>query len=175
MWRWPGSPTTRAAQALPILTGARSAFLNWRKWSLSAVTTQTLSAVKDTASSFSQLGVQGVKTVGRFARRLDRQFKVSLLITLGLTALVPAAWALFPPASFERAESELNEGHPAEALTTIDAVLADSKGLYPVLLSLKVGALHQLGREDDARALVRQSPYIGRNNVYWSIKKIIFL
>ena len=126
---------------------------------LSAVTTQTLSAVKDTASSFSQRGMQGVKTVGRFARRLDRQFKVSLLITVGLTALVPAVWALFPPASFERAESELNEGHPAEALTTIDAVLADSKGLYPVLLSLKVGALHQLGREDDARALVRQSPY----------------
>jgi len=72
---------------------------------------------------------------------------------------VPAAWALLPPTAVERAENELREGHPAEALTTIDAVLADSRGEYPTLLSLKVGALHQLGREEDARALVRQSPY----------------
>ncbi|HEY0882132.1 MAG TPA: serine/threonine-protein kinase [Archangium sp.] len=126
---------------------------------LNAVTTQTLSAVKDTASTFSQRGMQGVQTVGRFARRLDRQFKQSLAVTLALTSLVPAAWALWPPTSIERAEAELRENKPAEALTTIDAVLPDSKGLYPVLLSLKVGALHELGREEDARALVRQSPY----------------
>jgi serine/threonine protein kinase len=126
---------------------------------LNAVTTQTLSAVKDTATTFSQRGMQGVKTVGRLARRLDRQFKQSLAITVGLTALVPAAWALWPPTSVERAEAELREGKPAEALTTIDAVLPDAKGLYPVLLSLKVGALHELGREEDARALIRQSPY----------------
>ncbi|MDP3153035.1 MAG: serine/threonine-protein kinase [Archangium sp.] len=126
---------------------------------LSAVTTQTLSAVKDTATSFSQRGMQGVKTVGRFARRLDKQFKQSLAVTAGLTLLVPAAWAMFPPSTVERAETELREGKPAEALTTIDAVLADSKGLYPVLLSVKVGALHELGREDDARAMIRQSPY----------------
>jgi hypothetical protein len=126
---------------------------------LNAVTTQTLTAVKDTATNFSQRGMQGVKTVGRFARRLDRQFKQSLAVTLGLTLLVPAAWALFPDTTVERAEAELREGRPAEALTTIDAVLADSKGLYPVLLSLKVGALHELGREEDARALIRQTPY----------------
>jgi hypothetical protein len=126
---------------------------------LNAVTTQTLTAVKDTATSFSQRGIAGVKTVGRYARRLDRQFKQSLVVTAVLTALVPAAWALLPPTPVERAELELREGHAAEALTTIDAVLADSKGSYPVLLSLKVGALHALGREEDARALIRQAPY----------------
>ena len=126
---------------------------------LSAVTTQTLTAVKETATSFSQRSMQGVKTVGRFARRLDKQFKQSLAVTAGLTLLVPVVWAMFPQTTVERAETELREGRPAEALTTIDAVLADSRGLYPVLLSLKVGALHELGREDDARALIRQSPY----------------
>ena len=126
---------------------------------INAVTTQTLTAVKDTATTFSQRGLQGVKTVGRMARRLDRQFKQSLLITLGLTLIVPAAWALAPQTTVERAEEELREGRPGEALTTIDAVLADSKGLYPVLLSNKVGALHELGREEDARALIRQMPY----------------
>ena len=126
---------------------------------LSAVTTQTLTAVKDTATSFSQRGMQGVKTMGRLARRLDRPFKVSLLVTVLLTSLVPLAWALWPQTTVERAEGELFEGRPAEALTTIDAVLADSKGLYPTLLSLKAGALHELGREEDARALLRQWPY----------------
>ena len=126
---------------------------------LSAVTTQTLSAVKDTATNFSQRSLQGVQTVGRLARGLDRQFKQSLVVTLVLTALVPLTWALWPQTAVERAEEELRSGRPAEALATIDAVLPDAKGLYPTLLSLKVGALHALGREDDARAIVRQSTY----------------
>ena len=126
---------------------------------LSAVTTQTLSAVKDTATNFSQRSLAGVKTVGRFARRLDRQFKQSLAITAALTLVAPAVWALWPPNPAERAEQELTEGKPAEALTTIDAVLPEAKGLYPVLLSLKVAALHEQGREEDARAMIRQSPY----------------
>ncbi len=126
---------------------------------LNAVTTQTLSAVRGTAQSFSARGLAGVETVGRFARRLDRQLKRSLAITLGLTLLVPAAWALWPPTPVERAEAELEAGRPAEALTTIDAALPDAKGLRPALLSLKAGALHELGREDDARALIRQAPY----------------
>ncbi len=126
---------------------------------LSAVTTQTLSAVKDTAQSFGQRSRQGLEVMGRLARRLDRQFKQSLALTAGLTLLVPLAWALWPSTTVERAEEELRAGKPAEALTTIDAVLNDAKGLYPVLLSLKVGALHELGREDDARALLRQSTY----------------
>lgn len=126
---------------------------------LSAVTTQTLSAVKDTAASFSQRSLKGARTVGRFARGLDRQFKQSLVVTVALALLVPAAWLLWPQTTVERAEHELLAGRPAEALTTIDAVLADSKGLYPTLLSLKAGALHELGREEDARALLRQWPY----------------
>jgi serine/threonine protein kinase len=126
---------------------------------LNAVTTQTLGAVKDTAQNLSQRSLQGVKTVGRFARSLDRQFKQSLAITAALTALIPLGYVLWPATTVERAEAELREGKPSEALTTIDAVLNDSKGLYPVLLSLKVGALHELGREDDARAILRQSPY----------------
>lgn len=126
---------------------------------LSAVTTQTLSAVKDTAQSFSQRSLQGVQTVGRFARRLDRQFKQSLAITAGLTLLIPLVWVAWPPDTVARAEDELALGRPAEALTTIDAALPNAKGLSPVLLSLKVGALHELGREEDARAILRQTPY----------------
>jgi serine/threonine protein kinase len=126
---------------------------------LNAVTTQTLTAVKDTAQSVSQRSLQGVKLMSRLARRLDRQFKQSLVITVAITALVPAAWAFWPPTPVERAEEELAKGKPAEALTTIDASLPDAKGTYPTLLSLKVAALHELDREDDARALLRQSPY----------------
>ena len=97
--------------------------------------------------------------MGRFAKRLDRQFKVSLAITAGLTLIIPLVWALWPPDTVARAEEELALGRAAEALTTIDAALPEAKGLGPVLLSLKVGALHELGREDDARAILRQSPY----------------
>jgi len=126
---------------------------------LNAVTTQTLSAVKGTAQNFSQRSLQGVATISRLARRLDKQFKQSFALTTVLTLLVPLAWALWPQSTIERAETELREGHAAEALTTIDSVLADSRGLYPTLLSLKVGALHELGREEDARAILRQTPY----------------
>lgn len=127
---------------------------------LSAVTTQTLTAVKDTATSFSQRGLQGVQTMGRIARRLDRQFKQSLVVTAVLTVVVLVGWAfIVPQTTVELAENEMLEGRPAEALNTIDAVLADSKAVYPTLLSLKAGALHELGREEDARALLRQWPY----------------
>lgn len=126
---------------------------------LNAVTTQTLSAVKDTAQNFSQRSLEGVQLMSRIARRLDRQFKQSLVITVVITAIVPAAWALWPPGPVERAEEELTNGRPAEALTTIDAAMADAKGLQPPLLSLKVAALHELGRDDDARAILRQSPF----------------
>ncbi|MBL8914943.1 MAG: serine/threonine protein kinase [Archangium sp.] len=126
---------------------------------LSAVTTQTLTAVKGTAQTVGERSMQGVKLMTRLAQRLDRQFKQSLIITLAITALVPAAWALWPPSPVERAEEELAKGKPAEALTTIDTALPDAKGLYPALLSLKTASLHELGREDDARALLRQSPF----------------
>ncbi|MFT3711168.1 MAG: serine/threonine-protein kinase [Archangium sp.] len=126
---------------------------------LNAVTTQTLTAVKDTAQTVSQRSLQGVKLMTRLAQRLDRQFKQSLVITIAITALVPAAWALWPPTAVERAEEELAKGKPAEALTTIDAALPDARGTYPALLSLKVASLHELNREEDARALLRQSPY----------------
>lgn len=126
---------------------------------LNAVTTQTLTAVKDTAQTVGQRSMQGVQLMSRLAQRLDRQFKQSLVVTIAITALVPAAWALWPPNPVERAEEELAKGKPAEALTTIDTALPEAKGLYPALLSLKTASLHELGREDDARALMRQSPF----------------
>lgn len=126
---------------------------------LNAVTTQTLSAVKGTAAGLSQRSLEGVQVMSRIAARLDKQFKQSLAITVALTALVPAAWAFWPPGPVARAEDELRNNRPAEALTTIDASLSESKGLYPPLLSLKVAALHELGRDDDARAILRQSPF----------------
>jgi hypothetical protein len=126
---------------------------------LNAVTTQTLSAVQDRVQSMSQRGLEGVRFVGRLARGLDRQFKQSLAITVVLTALVPAAWAMWPPTVVERAEAELRAGRPAEALTTIDVALPTARADVPVLLCLKAAALHALGREDDARAVLRASPY----------------
>lgn len=126
---------------------------------LNAVTTQTLSAVQGTMQSLGQRGLAGVQQVGRFTRRLDRQFKQSLLITLLITAVVPAAWAMWPASVVERAETELREGRPAEALTTVDVALPGARGDLPMLLSLRVAALHELGRDDDARAIVRATPY----------------
>ncbi len=126
---------------------------------LNAVTTQTLSAVTGTMQSWGSRSLAGARQVGRFTRGLDRQFKQSLLVTVALTALVPAAWAMWPATVVERAERELREARPAEALTTVDVALPTARGDLPMLLSLKVAALHELGRADDARALLRVTPY----------------
>lgn len=142
-----------------LLTPEQLALSTQTRLVLNAVTTQTLSAVKDTAQSVTAVSVQSMQSVGRLARSLDRPFKQSLAITAALTAAVLGVWALWPPDALERAEAEFAAGKPAEALTTVDAALADAKGLAPSLLSVKVGALHALGREDDARALVRATPY----------------
>ncbi len=142
-----------------MLTPEQLALSTQTRMVLNAVTTQTLSAVKDTAQSVTARSLQGVESVGRFARRLDKPFKQSLAITAALTLCVPAAWALWPPSPVERAEAELAAGKPAEALTTIDTALPGARGLGPPLLSLKVGALHELGREEDARAILRATPY----------------
>ncbi|MFO0597856.1 MAG: serine/threonine-protein kinase [Myxococcaceae bacterium] len=148
------------AEALKsVLPADQLALSTQTRMVLSAVTTQTLSAVKDTAQSVSQRSMEAVSLMQRLARRLDRQFKVSLVITLVITSFIPAAWALWPPSPVERAEAELRAGKPAEALTTIDTALPEAKGLFPPLLGLKVAALHELGREDDARALLRQTPF----------------
>lgn len=126
---------------------------------LNAMTTQTLTAVKDRAQSLGAHSLRSLKTAGRALGRLDRQFKQSLLVTLGLTLAILFAWTQWPPSLVERAEAELGRGDPEKALATIEGGLADSKGLYPALLSLKAAALHELGREEEARALVRQWPY----------------
>ncbi|MGV3620951.1 MAG: serine/threonine protein kinase [Archangium sp.] len=142
-----------------ILTPEQLAISTQTRMVLNAVTTQTLSAVRGTAESVTAVSMQGVQQVGRFARGLDRPFKQSLIVTAAVAALVLGVFALWPPDAVERAEAELAEGKPAEALATIDAVLPDAKSLTPALLSLKAGALHELGREEDARAILRATPY----------------
>lgn len=155
----PGDAAALVTHLRGMLTPEQLALSTQTRMVLNAVTTQTLSAVRDTAQSVTAVSMQGVQQVGRFARRLDRPFKQSLLITAAITAGVAGTFAASPPSAVERAEAELAAGKPAEALTTIDAVLPEARGLAPVLLSLKVGALHELGREEDARAILRATPY----------------
>lgn len=126
---------------------------------LSAVSTQTLSAVKGTAVTVGERSAAFVRTSSRLVRRLDRQFKQSLAVTAVITLLTVVAFALWPRPAVERAKEELATGHAAEALATIDAALAEAKGDVPTLLSLKVGALHALQREEDSRAMLREAPY----------------
>ncbi|MEW5742481.1 MAG: serine/threonine-protein kinase [Myxococcota bacterium] len=139
------------AEAIPLTTQTRMA--------LNAMATQSLSAVKGTVGTLGQHGQTAARRVRRLAALLDRQARVSLLITLALTALVPGAWAMWPPSTTEQAERRLEAGDAAGALQLIDESLPDAKGDVPVLLSLKAAALHQLGRADDERALMRDMPY----------------
>jgi serine/threonine protein kinase len=138
-------------EAIPLTTQTRLA--------LNAVATQSLSAVKGTVETLGERGRAGARRVRRLAALLDRQAKVSLAITAALTALVPTAWALWPLSPAEEAERRLLRGDAAGALQLIDASLPEAKGDVPALLSLKAAALHQLGRADDERALLRNLPY----------------
>lgn len=139
------------AEAIPLTTQTRLA--------LNAVATQSLSAVKGTVDTLGQRGLAGARKVRRLAALLDRQTRVSLLITVLATAMVPTAWAMWPPTPTEKAEQLLEKGDASGALSLIDGALPDAKGEVPALLSLKAAALHQLGRAEDERALIRESPY----------------
>ncbi|MCC6333690.1 MAG: serine/threonine protein kinase [Myxococcales bacterium] len=139
------------AEAIPLTTQTRLA--------LNAMATQSLSAVKGTVDTLGERGRAGARRVRKLAALLDKQTRVSLLITVLLTSLVPAAWAMWPPTPVEQAEQRLEDGDAAGALQLIDETLPDAKGLVPTLLSLKAAALHQLGRADDERALLRDLPY----------------
>jgi len=137
--------------AIPLTTQTRLA--------LNAMATQSLSAVKGTVDTLGHHGRAGARLVRRLTALMDRQTRVSLLITVLVTALVPAAWAMWPPTPTEEAERRLEKGDAASALQLIEEALPAAKGDVPTLLSLKVAALHQLGRAEDERALMRDMPY----------------
>ncbi len=130
---------------------------------LNAVTTQTLTAVQGRVSSLGTQGRDAARQVRRLARQVDRHTRRSLALTLLITALVPTAWALWPPSPSERAQAllelpERNQG--AEALALIDAALPQATRAETVrLLPLKAAALHQVGRVADEHALIRSMPY----------------
>jgi serine/threonine protein kinase len=130
---------------------------------LNAVTSQTLTAVQGSVSSLGQRSRQGARQVRRLARQLDRSTRRSLAVTVLLTALVPTAWAVWPPSAVERAQAlleapERNQG--AAALALIDASLPQAtRGDLVRLWPLKAAALHQVGRVADAHALIRSMPY----------------
>jgi serine/threonine-protein kinase len=126
---------------------------------LSAVTTQTLSAVQGGVVTLGTHSLEGARRVRRLAGLMDRETRRALLVTALLTSALPAAWALWPPSVVERATALLTRGEAAEALRLIDDALPEAKADVPRLLPLKVAALHQLGRTEDERALLRTRPY----------------
>jgi hypothetical protein len=139
------------ASQVPLTTQTRQV--------LSAVTTQTLSAVQGGVETLGERGRAGALQVRRLARRLDAPTRRALAITLAVTCLVPTAWALWPRSVAERAAQLLEQGRPGDALALVDAALPEAKGELPQLLPLKVAALHQLGRAQDERALLDARPY----------------
>lgn len=126
---------------------------------LSAVTTRTLGAMQGGAKSLGQGSWEGVRHMGRLALRLDRRTWWSLLYTALAVSLVPVAWAAWPKSPEEQATVLLEKGDAEDALQVLDEALPRSPNDVPRLLPLKVAALHQLGRFEEGRDVVRERPY----------------
>ncbi len=126
---------------------------------LSAVTTRTLDAVQGGAKTVGQRTWEGARHMGRVALRLDRRTRWSLLCTALAVSLIPVAWAAWPRTPEEDALALLEKGDAEDALQVVDAALPRFPNDVPRLLPLKVAALHQLGRFEEAREVVRATPY----------------
>jgi serine/threonine protein kinase, bacterial len=104
-------------------------------------------------------GLEGARKAVVAAQGMPRDWKRSLLITLGVMLATPLVWAGLPPSRLERIERTLQLSRPKEALALIDEGLAEGGGEVPRLLALKVAALHAAGRFPDERELLRAAPY----------------
>jgi hypothetical protein len=136
---------------IPLTTQSRRA--------LGALTTQTWNSVQARAGTLSQQSVERMREAAELARGVPHEVRRSALITAGVAAVVGLGVLLWPGGLVERVRRQLDRGQPQEALTAIDASLAQAKGEVPALLALKVVALHRLGRHDAEKALLGQAPF----------------
>lgn len=126
---------------------------------LSAVTTRTLDVVQGGVSTLGQRGWHTARQAAHLAAGVDPRTRWSLLVTLVATSLIPVAWAAWPRTPAEEATLLLTRGDAEDALHVVDEALPRTPSDVPRLLPLKVAALHQLGRFDEGRELVRATPY----------------
>jgi serine/threonine protein kinase len=126
---------------------------------LQAVTTQTWANLTLTAGRMQSSAGAGARTVARLTQQLDRQWKTSLIVTAIVVALVPTAWAFWPPPATARVAELVTKDQTVEALELIDATLPTARGDTPMLLALKAAALHKAGRKDAERGLLAAQPY----------------
>jgi serine/threonine protein kinase len=126
---------------------------------LSAVTTRTLDAVQGSVTTLGQQSSRRVRQAARLFGRLDGRTRWSLLVTLLVTSLIPAAYAAWPKTAIEHAAALLDNGDADDALEVVEQALPVSRTDVPWLLPLKVAALHRLGRFEEGRELVRATPY----------------
>jgi hypothetical protein len=132
----------------------------------SAVTTPSkrvlapaIASAADSSTRWVAHRAEDLKGVWSAARGLSAEWKKSLLALAGLSLLAPAVWAMLPPTKPEHAGKLILEGRAEGALSFIDQHLAEATFETPELYALKAAALHQLGREEDERELLRSSPY----------------
>jgi serine/threonine protein kinase len=126
---------------------------------LSAVTTRTLDAVQGSVSTLGQQSWRGARQVAGLALKLDRRTRWSLVLTLLATGLIPVAYAAWPRTAVEEATLLLENGDAEDALQVVDEALPRAPADVPRLLPLKVAALHQLGRFEEGREVVRATPF----------------
>ena len=126
---------------------------------LSAVTTRTLDAFQGSVSNLGQRSWGGLRQMAELARRIDRRTRWSILFTALAAGLIPAAWVAWPRTPVEEATVLLEKGDAEDALEVVDHALPHAPSDVPRLLPLKVAALHQLGRFEEAREVLRDTPY----------------
>ena len=146
-------------EALKGLAPANSDLSTQTFKALQAVTTQTWANLTLTAGRVQSSAGAGARTVARLTQQLDREWKTSLIVTALVVALVPTAWAFWPPPITERVSALIVKDQTTEALEAIDAALPQARGDTPTLLALKAAALHKAGRRDAERSLLSAQPY----------------
>ncbi|MBL8922093.1 MAG: serine/threonine protein kinase [Myxococcaceae bacterium] len=126
---------------------------------LQAVTTQTWANLTLTAGRVQTNVGASARTVARFTKQLDSQWRNSLIATALVVLGIPTAFAFWPPPVTERVAELVRQDKTTEALELIDVTLPTSRGDTPMLLALKAAALHKAGRRDAERGLLSAQPY----------------